>query len=173
LLEPSATLHAPMVHAIRRMLAPRYTGALEQAYLLSQSIELLVRVLDAGAGGVGSSEVGSSKPLPRTRGERDKLFAARDLIEARLDHPPTLAEVARQIGLNEFKLKRGFKALFGKTVFSHLTEQRLELALRLLLDTDKTAAEVGFELGYRTPQHFSEAFKRRFGVTPKTVRKNP
>jgi AraC family transcriptional activator of pyochelin receptor len=147
------------------MLAPRYTGALERAYLLSQSLELLVRVLDAGVRG-------DSSPAP-TRTERDKLFAARELIETRLDDPPTLPEVARQIGLNEFKLKRGFKALFGQTMFSYLTEQRLELALRLLLDTDKTAAEIGFQLGYRTPQHFNEAFKRRFGVTPKSVRKNP
>jgi AraC family transcriptional activator of pyochelin receptor len=165
LLEPSATLPSAMVHAIRRMLAPRYTGALERAYLLSQSLELLVRVLDAGVRG-------DSSPAP-TRTERDKLFAARELIETRLDDPPTLPEVARQIGLNEFKLKRGFKALFGQTMFSYLTEQRLELALRLLLDTDKTAAEIGFQLGYRTPQHFNEAFKRRFGVTPKSVRKNP
>jgi AraC-like DNA-binding protein len=43
----------------------------------------------------------------------------------------------------------------------------------MLLDTDKTAAEVGFALGYATPQHFSEAFKKRFGMTPGSVRKNP
>lgn len=165
LLEPSAPLPSAMAHAIRRMLTPRYTGALERAYLLSQSLELLVSVLDAG-----SRSEHSRAP---TRTERDKLFAARELIEARLDAPPTLAEVAQRIGLNEFKLKRGFKALFGQSMFSYLTERRLELARRLLLDSDKTAAEVGYELGYRTPQHFNEAFKRRFGVTPKSVRKNP
>jgi AraC-like DNA-binding protein len=165
LLEPTARLPAAMMHAVRRMLAPRYAGALERAYLLSQSLELLVRVLDAGL-----ADAGSRAP---TRTERDQLFAARALLDERLDDPPTLSEVARRIGLNEFKLKRGFKALFGRTLFSYLTEQRLELALRLLLDTDKTAAEVGFELGYRTPQHFNEAFKRHFGVTPKSVRKNP
>lgn len=85
--------------------------------------------------------------------------------------PPTLSEVARSVGLNEYKLKRGFKETFGTTVFSYLTEQRLESAKRLLLDTDKTASEVGFELGYATAQHFHHAFKNRFGVTPNSMRR--
>jgi len=69
--------------------------------------------------------------------------------------------------------KRGFKEMFGVTVYGYLTEQRLETARRALLDTDKTAAEVAFELGYATPQHFHNAFKKRFGVTPNSVRKAP
>jgi AraC-like DNA-binding protein len=79
----------------------------------------------------------------------------------------------RRVGLNEYKLKRGFRELFGTTVFAYLSEQRLALAKRMLLDTDKTAAEIAFELGYATPQHFSAAFKKRFGVSPKSMRKNP
>ena len=41
------------------------------------------------------------------------------------------------------------------------------------VNTQKTAAEVAFELGYATPQHFNNAFKKRFGVTPNLVRNNP
>jgi AraC family transcriptional activator of pyochelin receptor len=68
---------------------------------------------------------------------------------------------------------RSALVLFGSTVFSYLTGQRLELAMQMLNDTDQTAAQVAFALGYKTPQHFGEAFKRRFGITPKAVRKNP
>lgn len=163
LIEPSDSLDTSMELSIRSMLACRYDGALEQLYLLSQSLELLVRVLDRGASDTAALP-------PKT--ERDKLFAARELVDARLDQPPQLAEIARHVGLNEYKLKRGFKALFGTTVFAYLTAQRLELARRLLLDTDKTAAEVALELGYTTPQHFSQAFKQRFGVPPKSIRKS-
>jgi AraC-like DNA-binding protein len=42
----------------------------------------------------------------------------------------------------------------------------------MLLDTEQTAAEVAYALGYRTPQHFSAAFKKHFGVSPKSMRKN-
>jgi AraC-like DNA-binding protein len=168
LFEPSSVLPSAMEQAIRRMLETRYVGALQQAYLLSQSLELMVRVLDAG-----TRDPSPSARFVKTRTDRDRLFSARDLIDTRLTDPPTLADVAKGVGLNEYKLKRGFKELFGTTVFSYLTAQRLELAQKMLLDTDKTAAEIAFALGYATPQHFSEAFKKRFGVTPKAMRKNP
>jgi AraC family transcriptional regulator, transcriptional activator of the genes for pyochelin and ferripyochelin receptors len=168
LFEPSGSLPLPMEQIIRCMLDTRYAGALEQTYLLSQSLELLVRVLDHG-----SRQMLPDPPFVKTRADRDKLFAARDLIDGRLDDPPTLAQVGKQVGLNEYKLKRGFKELFGKTVFSYLTGQRLELAFQMLLGTERSSAEVAFALGYKTPQHFSEAFKKHFGLTPKAVRKNP
>jgi AraC-like DNA-binding protein len=77
------------------------------------------------------------------------------------------------VGLNEYKLKRGFKETFNTTVFGYLADQRLNLAQQYLRDTDKTAAEISAELGYCTPQHFNNAFKRKFGFTPYSVRNNP
>jgi AraC-like DNA-binding protein len=168
LFEPSASLPEAMEHSIRCMIETRYAGALEQTYLLSQSLELLVRVLDHG-----SRAAPPSAPFVKTRSDRDKLHAARDLIDASLSEPLTLLQLSKRVGLNEYKLKRGFKELFGTTVFSYLAGQRLELAMRMLRDTDRGAAQVAFALGYKTPQHFGEAFKRRFGITPKAVRKNP
>jgi AraC family transcriptional activator of pyochelin receptor len=47
------------------------------------------------------------------------------------------------------------------------------LARQFLLDTEKTAAEISNELGYSTPQHFNNAFKKKFGITPFSVRNNP
>ena len=88
-----------------------------------------------------------------------------------MDCPPNLSEIARTVGLNEYKLKRGFKEMFRMTVFGYLIEQRLLLARQTLLDTRKTAAEISYELGYCTPQHFNNAFKKRFGNTPEAFRK--
>jgi AraC family transcriptional regulator, transcriptional activator of the genes for pyochelin and ferripyochelin receptors len=166
LFEPSMPLLPPLEHTIRRMLECRYAGALEELYLLSGSIELLVRTLE-----IGTRDPAAQEHAPITRSDRDRLFAARDLVDSRLTDPPALAEVAKRVGLNEYKLKRGFKQLFGSSVFAYLSAQRLELARRMLLETDKTAAEVAFALGYATPQHFNHAFKRQFGVTPKSMTK--
>ncbi|MET0384478.1 MAG: AraC family transcriptional regulator [Polyangiales bacterium] len=162
LSEPSASLPAPLELAVRRMLACRYDGALEQLYVFSQSLELLATTIALGV-----------EPTPLKRDDRDRLQAARTLIDARLCDPPGLSTIAEAVGLNEYKLKRGFKQLFGTSVIAYLTRQRLELGRRMLLDTDKTAAEVGFELGYATPQHFNQAFKKHFGCTPKVMRKAP
>jgi len=58
-------------------------------------------------------------------------------------------------------------------VFGYLADQRLQLTQRFLRDTNKTAAEISLELGYSTPQHFNNAFKKKFGITPFSVRNNP
>jgi AraC family transcriptional regulator, transcriptional activator of the genes for pyochelin and ferripyochelin receptors len=63
--------------------------------------------------------------------------------------------------------------MFNHTVFGYLIEQRLLLARQYLRDTLKTAHEISSELGYATPQHFNNAFKKRFGITPALIRNNP
>lgn len=162
LFEPAPRIGEALRPSVRRMLDSRYAGPLEELYLYSQSLELLVRAIDLAADG-GAANPGKT--------ERERLFAARDFIEARVTEPPALAEVARKVGLNEYKLKHGFKVLFGTTVHAYLTQKRLELARSMLLDTERTAAEVSFLLGYSSPQHFSQAFKQHFGVPPKSMRK--
>jgi AraC family transcriptional activator of pyochelin receptor len=63
--------------------------------------------------------------------------------------------------------------MFNHTVFGYLIEQRLLLARQYLRDTLKTATEISSELGYASPQHFNNAFKKRFGITPALIRNNP
>ena len=159
----------PAIHqVIDQIIHHRYTGDLQRLFLLSKSIELLVCCAES------CEQAGKTQPqFLKSNADKEKILAARDLVNARVDCPPSLSEIARTIGLNEYKLKRGFKETFNTTVFGYLTAQRLHLARRYLLDTQKTAAEIAFELGYSTPQHFNNAFKKHFGHTPQNVRKNP
>lgn len=150
---------------IRQIVHCKYGGDLQKLFLLSKSIELLVLSADAC-----SREQGA---FIKSKTDKEKIIAARDLINDRIQDPPNLSEVARQVGLNEYKLKRGFKETFHTTVFGYLAEQRLQLADQFLRDTEKTAAEISIELGYATPQHFNNAFKKKFGITPNSVRNNP
>ncbi len=154
--------------AIQQVRHSNYTGDTEQVFLLSKSIELLV--LSAEACTAASTR---AEPFIRTKADKEKLIAARDLINERVTTPPNLSEITRIVGLNEYKLKRGFKETFHTTVFGYLTEQRMHLAHRYLTDTRKTAAEISADLGYATPQHFNNAFRKRFGVTPAAIRNNP
>ena len=101
---------------------------------------------------------------------RERILFARDYLLKNIDYPPTLTELANIAGINVFKLKRGFKETFGQTVFEYLAETRLELAKNDLLHTEKSVTEIAFELGYSSLQHFSGAFKKRFGVAPGGVR---
>ena len=106
----------------------------------------------------------------RTEYDQERLLFARDYLIQHLHLPPSLPELARIAGLNEFKLKNGFKELFGQPVFAYLAEYRLQEAQAQLLEGRKTASELAFELGYSSLQHFSTAFKKKFGVSPRELR---
>jgi AraC family transcriptional activator of pyochelin receptor len=158
----------PAIHqVIDQIIHHRYTGDLQRLFLLSKSIELLVCCAESCE---HATKTQSENPILKTNADKEKILAARDLVNTRIDSPPSLSEISRSIGLNEYKLKRGFKETFKTTIFGYLTAQRLQLARRYLLDTQKTAAEIAYELGYSTPQHFNNAFKKHFGHTPDSIR---
>jgi AraC family transcriptional activator of pyochelin receptor len=157
-----------MQQAIFQIINNRYSGDLQKLFLLSKSIELLV--LSAESCSISGRE---KDGYIKNSGDKEKIIAVRDLINERIHCPPNLSEISRIVGLNEYKLKRGFKEIFQTTVFGYLIEQRLLLARQYLCDTKLTAAEISIELGYSTPQHFNNAFKKRFGITPDLIRNNP
>jgi AraC family transcriptional regulator, transcriptional activator of the genes for pyochelin and ferripyochelin receptors len=153
---------------IQQVIHCQYAGDIKKLFLLSKSIELLVLSAEAYRVAMSKKDV-----FIKSSADREKIIAVRDLINERVSRPPSLSEIASTVGLNEYKLKRGFKETFNTTVFGYLTEQRLHLAHRYLRDSQKTAAEISAALGYTSPQHFNNAFKKKFGVTPDSVRNNP
>ena len=84
------------------------------------------------------------------------------------DH--SLKNIARHFAINEFSLKKGFKENFNTTVFEYLLNKRLEHGLELLQTGKYCVEEVGSTVGYKYPNHFSTAFKKRFGISPVQVR---
>lgn len=95
-----------------------------------------------------------------------KIFKVRNHLQANLDKTITLKELARLAGTNESTLKKGFKEVFGKTVFSYWSDLKMEEAARLLSESSLNISEIAFLLGFKYPQHFTAAFKRKFGVPP-------
>jgi AraC-like DNA-binding protein len=96
-----------------------------------------------------------------------KIKNAKEHLLKNVDAPPSLKELARFAGLNEYQLKAGFKEIYGNSVFAFLLDHKLDHA-RILLDTRKLQVnEVAYQMGYTNPSHFIAAFKKKFGVTPK------
>ncbi|SKA09684.1 AraC-type DNA-binding protein [Chitinophaga eiseniae] len=161
-------LDSQMEQVIAQIRYSKYAGDFQRLFLLSKSLELLVLSAESCTAADQRQNI-----YLKNKQDTEKIIAVRDLLNTRLDSPPSLTEIARTVGLNEYKLKRGFKEKFNNTVFGYLTDQRLHLAHQYLRDTGKTAAEIAAELGYATPQHFNNAFKKKFGFTPFSVRNNP
>ena len=102
----------------------------------------------------------------RTAYDRERLEFARTYIASQAANPPPLHELSRIAGINQLKLKMGFKEVFGNTVFVFLNEYRLQKAQEEIALGTKPMAKIAFELGFSSPQHFSTAYKKKFGRAP-------
>ena len=96
-----------------------------------------------------------------------KIKNAKEYLLKNIDSPPSLKDLAKITGLNDYQLKVGFKEIYGNTVYGFLLEHKLDNA-RMLLDSAKHQVnEVAYQIGYTNPSHFIAAFKKKFGITPK------
>ena len=96
-----------------------------------------------------------------------RIRQAKDIIIARMAEPPTLAELAEEIGLSLKRLKEGFKQIYGDSVYSFLFNYKMEYARKMLESNQHNVNEVGLKVGYSTASHFISAFKKKYGTTPK------
>lgn len=99
-----------------------------------------------------------------------KLHNVRDIILSDLSAEFSLNSLSREVGLNVYKLKFGFKFLFGQPVFQYLKEARLRYAARQITMETKPMSQIAYEAGFATPSHFSDAFKKFYGLSPNKFR---
>ena len=104
--------------------------------------------------------------------EQEQLQKARDILSTTFNPPPTIKALARKIGLNETKFKKGFKKLFGSTIHEYSNYHRMQKALELLQTSELTISEIAQSVGYEYQTSFTAAVKHFFGVTPKQLRQN-
>lgn len=96
-----------------------------------------------------------------------RIRKAKEIIIARMAEPPTLSELAEEIGLSLKKLKEGFKQIYGDSVYSFLFDYKMEYARKMLETNQYNVNEVGLKVGYSTASHFIAAFRKKYGTTPK------
>ncbi len=144
-----------------------YGGAARRLYLESCTLDLLAgQISDAAL--LTQRSNNDEKVRPR---HREIVMAARDYLDRHYREPPTITELARILGTNEFTLKREFKRVFGTTLFAHVSLRRMERA-EWLLRQGLTVAAVANEIGYECVRSFSAAFRRHTGRPPSAVRRD-
>ena len=160
----SATTPA-MEMVIYQILHCPYQGSIQRIYLQSKILELIALRLEQ------TKEYVSIAPWKRLDSKRrDRLYHAKEILINNLDNPPSVLDLAQQVGLNHHQLKQGFHELFGTTVFGYLHEYRMEKARQMLCETNMQVAAIACTVGYANPGHFAAAFKNKFGVTPSVYR---
>ncbi|MES2777163.1 MAG: AraC family transcriptional regulator [Bacteroidota bacterium] len=141
----------------------RYTDSLGNIFLNAQIQSLLLYSLDCLFG--EKEEVFTCKFLAN-EGDRDKIIKAREILLQRIGDPITIKELSRKVATNECYLKKGFKEMFGTTIFDFYQGQRMEHAKYLLYDKGLSVTDVSALLGYSSISHFSTAFKKHTGLKP-------
>jgi len=105
--------------------------------------------------------------------KRDKNIAllAHDILQQEFQNPPSVAELARRAGTNQFKLKKLFQYFFNNTPYGVLLDIRMKKAYQLLASTHCQVSAAADFVGYRHANNFSVAFVKYFGVAPKIITK--
>ncbi|MEJ1237091.1 AraC family transcriptional regulator [Chryseolinea sp. T2] len=107
---------------------------------------------------------------PVSHREQETFYAIKDHLRATFLEEHSLLALSRKFGINQNKLKTGFRELFGTPVISYLYDLRMDFARTLLLDKNMNVNEVSPMVGYRNANHFSTAFKRKFGISPSRLK---
>ncbi|PIG94712.1 AraC family transcriptional regulator [Gloeocapsopsis sp. IPPAS B-1203] len=154
----------PAMHiALRQILHCPYQGFTQRMFLEGKVLELMSLLLEQEAEiHLGKQAFAALKP-----DDVDRVYYAKDILLQQLNNPPSLTQLARQVGLNECTLKRGFRQVFGTTAFSYLYEYRLEQARQLLQERRLNVSEVAHSVGFGSCSHLSKAFRHKYGISPK------
>jgi len=139
-----------------------FTGVSESLYVEGKVLELVAVYLNemVWEKGKGAAKVKLSqediKSLQRVKVMLDECFA----------EPMTISELAKLVYMNEYKLKAGFKEVYGKPIYSYVIDRRMEKAKQLLDEKRMKVKEVASMVGYTNISHFIETFRKKIGVNP-------
>lgn len=157
-----STTTPAMQMVIYQILNCPYQDWTRQFYLESKAQELLM---------LWFTQTDQSDSLPELRrfspDDIDRIHQAKDILTYRMQQPPSLLELARQVGLNDCTLKRGFREVFGETAFGYLHSQRMETARQLLLEGEVNVSEAARQVGFASRGYFAASFRKKYGVSPR------
>jgi AraC-like DNA-binding protein len=143
----------------------RLHGELRTVQLAGRLAELVAYALDA----MLHQHEARSVTLSRRR-DLDLARAAQTLLDRDYRRPPNFAELAREIGTSQNKLKSVFKQTFGLTMADYCLERRVREAQQLLMEASLTIAQVAERVGYEHQSSFAAAFRNQVGMSPREYR---
>jgi AraC family transcriptional regulator len=149
---------------LESLLNHSYTESLQNIFINAQTQMLLLYSLECMVG-ERDVETFSCKFLSN-EADREKINRARAILIDQIGEPITIKELSRKVAMNECYLKKGFKELFGTTIFDFYQSQRMEHARYLLYEKGLSVTDVSMLLGYSSISHFSTAFKKHTGLKP-------
>ncbi|MBD2253834.1 helix-turn-helix transcriptional regulator [Nostoc parmelioides] len=153
-----------MLVALKQIINCPFTGLTQKIYLESKCLELIALKIEQ----LTNIEKNYTKAIVLKRDDIARIHYAKEILTQNLDNPPSLLELARKVGLNDYKLKLGFRQVLGTTAFTYLQQQRMEKARQLLLESKMSVKQIARTVGYANQSRFAVAFRKQFGINPKS-----
>lgn len=148
---------------LEALLTHDYAGAMENVFVNAKVHELLLYSIECL---IDEKEGGFTCRFLADESGRERIYLAREILLQRIGEPITIKELSRKVATNECYLKKGFKEIFGTTIFDFYQQQRMEHAKYLLYEKGLSVTDVSVLLGYSSISHFSAAFKKHTGLKP-------
>jgi AraC family transcriptional activator of pyochelin receptor len=153
--------------SIQQLLDCPYTGPMKDLFMENKAVELIVHKLAQ----ISTSDDKRNSSMTTEPLETDRVHRARDILCRDLEFPPRLSDLAHAVGTNHSRLNRGFRKIYGTTVFGYLRRKRLIEARRLIEIEDASVTEAALSVGYNSISSFSKVFSEHFGMRPMRCRK--
>ncbi|MEO1455947.1 MAG: AraC family transcriptional regulator [Pseudomonadota bacterium] len=173
---------------LRIELRPLYNRIIDNRWYLTQALSLWELARSEGAFSALAVEHGFLALVARLLSEADivksrvrlaapavgqenkRIGRVCEYIEASINRPLTLAELAGVANLSSYHFCRVFKAAVGMTPQAYVMERRTARAMQLLGQTNQSITEIAVGCGFASSQHFASAFRKRTGMTPRDYR---
>jgi AraC-like DNA-binding protein len=155
-----------MKTTVYQILNNPHKGRIGNIYLESKALELIALRLEQ----VYQPDCSSRRNIPMAPEDRERIYQARDLLISELQYPPSLRELAKQVGMSHTRLIKGFRMVFGCTVFEYLRKERLSYARMLIEENPVDLTWVAFESGFCSSSHFAASFLKEYGIRPSEYR---
>ncbi len=153
--------------------APEVIEAIEQCIALDNLLLIEAKKYELLSHYFVQKDVQTYKcPFLNQKENVEKVRMAKKLLLNDLQNSPTIKELAKEVGMNEHNLKSGFKEIYAKPIHSFLKDHKMMTARELIDSREFKVNEIAEQLGYSNVSHFIEAFKKKFGLTPKQYELN-
>jgi AraC-like DNA-binding protein len=147
---------------LREAMSGQFSGAARKLFAQARILDYLGGLLSF----VMSDELAPSQPAPDRKVEELHHYLLS--LEGQM---PTLIDLAREFGISARRLNADFTAKYGQSIYGFVMEHRLAQAHDILLAEPLPMKTLATRLGYSHVNHFSAAFKKRFGYPPGSLRR--
>lgn len=151
-----------MKRILHEIIHCNYQKEVRHIYIEGKLLELVAVYIEESILETGKIE----SEIALSKSDIASLQQAKQIVEGNLVNPPSISELSKLVYLNETKLKKGFKLLFGMPVYSYIIDRRLETAYLLLQEGKMNITNAALMVGFSKASHFTEKFKKKYGLKP-------